>query len=42
MSALVFRLVALTDGSGGCQTVAAGLERKRFGAVFSSGAFAVQ
>jgi hypothetical protein len=27
---------ALTDGSGGCQTVAVRIERKRFGAVFSS------
>ena len=27
---------ALTDGSGGCQTVAGRIERKRLGAVFSS------
>src|ERR1700691_5901852 len=29
------RTVALTDGRGGCQTVAGRIERKRFGAVFS-------
>ena len=30
------RTVALTDGRGGWQTVAGRIERKRFGAVFSS------
>src|ERR1700736_507857 len=32
------RMVALTDRSGGCQTVAGRIERRRFGAVFSSAA----